>query len=344
MSEFVFEPAFSPWELALSKMKPGSVLSAARFLSLLEQDQTVEAESAAMDLEQMEILLDISGLPKLAASGKTDARLALEEKCYKEGSLIPNLEKNDPLRLTLEQIRDMKPSGDLQMLAEKAASGDEKAMQMLTNDSLAMVYTIAGEYIGHGVLLVDLIQEGSLGLWQAVINYREGDFAQYAGRWIRQAMARAVTLQAHANGVGSHMAKAMERYRRADRELLTQLGRNPGEEEIALEMGISPEEAAAIGKMIREAESMERIRQANAPKEPEPDDEQAVEDTAYFQSRQRVNEMLSDLSEMDANILTMRFGLDGKAPLSAAQVGEKLGLTAQEVTAREAQALASLRK
>ena len=344
MSEYVFESAFSPWEMALSKMKRGSVLPATRFLSLLEQDQSVEAESAAMDLEEMEILLDVSGLPKLTASGKTDARLILEEKGYREGNLIQNLEGNDPLRLTLEQIRQIKPPADVEALAAKAASGDERAMEQLTNGSLPLVYTLAGEYIGHGVLLVDLIQEGSLGLWQAVMNYREGSFTEHCSRWIRQAMARAVTLQAHANGVGSHMAKAMERYRRADRELLIQLGRNPGEEEIALEMGISPEEATLIGKMIREAESMERVRQANAPKEPEPEDEQAVEDTAYFQSRQRINEMLSDLSEMDANILTMRFGLDGKAPLSAAQVGEKLGLTAQEVTSREAQALASLRK
>lgn len=344
MSEFVFEPAFSPWELALSKMKRGSVLSAARFLALLEQDQSVEAESAAMDLEQMETLLDISDLPRLAASGKTDARLRLEEQCYREGNLVKNLEPNDPLRLTLEQINQIKPLEDVQSLAQKAASGDERAMEKLTNGSLPMVYDLAGEYVGRGVLLVDLIQEGSLGLWQAVMNYREGNFKTHCTWWIRQAMARAVTLQAHANGVGSHMAKAMERYRRADRELLSQLGRNPGEEEIALEMGVSPEEAVLIGKMIREAESMERIRQANAPKEPQPEDEQAVEDTAYFQSRQRINEMLSDLSETDANILTMRFGLDGKAPLSAAQVGEKLGMTAGEVTEREAKALASLRK
>ena len=74
MSEFVFDAAFSPWEMALSKMKRGSVMPATRFLALLEQDQSVEAESAAMELEEMEILLDISGLPKVAAGGKTDAR------------------------------------------------------------------------------------------------------------------------------------------------------------------------------------------------------------------------------------------------------------------------------
>lgn len=344
MSEFVFDAAFSPWEMALSRMKRGSVLSAVRFLALLERDQTVEAESAAMELEEREILLDISDLPRLASGGKNGARLHLEEKCYREGSLLQNLDENDPLRLTLEQIQQIKPLADLDRLAQQAAQGNEKAMERLTGGNLPLVYTIAGEYIGHGVLLVDLIQEGSLGLWQAVMNYRGGSFEEHCGRWIRQAMARAVALQAHANGVGSHMAKAMEAYRKADRALLTRLGRNPGEEEIALEMGVSPEEAALIGKMIRQAQSMDRVRQANAPREPEPEDEQAVEDTAYFQSRQRINEMLSGLSELDTNILTMRFGLEGKAPMSAAQVGEKLGLSAQEVTNREAAALASLRK
>ena len=344
MSEFVFDAAFSPWEMALSKMKRGSVLSAARFLALLERDQTVEAESAAMELEEREILLDISDLPRLASGGKTGARLQLEEKCYREGSLLQNLDENDPLRLTLEQIQQIGSLADADALAQKAVQGNEKAMEWLTGGNLPLVYTIAGEYIGHGVLLVDLIQEGSLGLWQAVMNYRGGSFEEHCSRWIRQAMARAVALQAHANGVGSHMAKAMEAYRKADRALLTQLGRNPGEEEIALEMGVSPEEAALIGKMIRQAQSMDRVWQANAPREPEPEDEQAVEDTAYFQSRQRINEMLSGLSELDTNILTMRFGLDGKAPMSAAHVGEKLGLRAQEVTNREAAALACLRK
>lgn len=344
MNDFVFEQAFSPWEMALSKLNRGAVLPAGRFIALMEQDESVEAEQAAMDLEQRGVMLDISDLPKLPGSGKTASRLALEAKLYREGALLNNLEDNDPLKLILQQLQTAAPIADEAELARKAAEGDQLAMEQLTNGYLPKVFELAEEFLDCGVLLTDLIQEGSLGLWQAVLNYESGSFAEAANWWIRQAMARAVTLQAHANGVGSHMAKAMERYRKADRDLLTQLGRNPGDEEIALEMGVTPEEAAAVGKMLREVESMERVRQANAPKEPEPEDEQAVEDTAYFQSRQRINEMLSGLSDEDANILSMRFGLDGKAPLTAVQVGQKLGLTAEEVTQREAAALSALRR
>lgn len=344
MNEFVFDREFSPWDMALSKLKPGDTLSAGRFISLMEQDQTVEPEMAAMELEQKGVMLEIRDLPRMAASSKTDTRIALESKLYRENSFLTNLEENDPLRLSLLQLAGLEPIDNEDDLAKKAAQGEQKAMERLTDGSLKLVYEIAGEYLDRGVLLMDLMQEGSLGLWQAVLNYREGSFRENAGWWIRQAMARAVTLQAHANGVGSHMAKAMERYRKADRELLTQLGRNPSEEEIALEMGVTAEEAAAVGKMLREVETMDRVRRADAPKEPEPEDEQAVEDTAYFQSRQRINELLSGLSEQDAKLLTMRFGLEGKAPMTAQQVGAALGMTAEEVTSREAQALASLRR
>lgn len=344
MNDFVFEREFSPWDMALSKLKAGDTLSAGRFIALMEQDQTVEPEMAAMELEQKGVMLDVTELPRLAASGKTDARLALESRLYREQGFLTNLEENDPLRLSILQLKSIPAIENEELLAQKAALGDEKAMEQLTSGSLRLVYDIAGAYLDRGVLLMDLMQEGSLGLWQAVLNYREGTFRETAVWWIRQAMARVVTLQAHANGVGSHMARAMERYRTADRELLTQLGRNPSEEEIALEMGVTAEEAAAVGKMLREVETMDRVRKAAAPKESDPEDEQAVEDTAYFQSRQRINELLSGLSGEDAKLLTMRFGLEGKAPMTAQQVGAALGMTAEEVTSREAAALASLRK
>lgn len=344
MNDFVFDREFSPWEMTLSKLSRGAVLSAGRFIALMERDDTADPEMAAMDLEQRGVMLDISDLPRITVGGKTEERLALETKLYRQGSLLENLEENDPLRLMLEQLKTIVPPENEQDLARKAAAGDEKAMEQLTQGYLPVVYELAGEFLDHGVLLLDLIQEGSLGLWQAVLNYETGSFREQASWWIRQAMARAVTLQAHASGVGEHMSKAMERYRKADRELLTRLGRNPGEEEIALEMGMTPEETAAVGKMLREVESMERVKQANSPKQPDPEDEQAVEDTAYFQSRQRINEMLSVLSERDAKILSLRFGLDGKPPMTAQQVGQKLGLTAEEVTKIEAAALSALRQ
>lgn len=344
MNEFVFDRGFSPWEMALSKLNDGDVLTSGRFLALMEQDETVDPEMAAMDLEQRGVMLNVSDLPKFSGSGRTGERLSLEAKCYREGTLLENLEENDPLRLTLLQIRTVAPLENEQDYAQKAAAGDESAMELVTRGYLPAVYELAGEYLQRGVLLVDLLQEGSLGLWQAVLNYRCGSFREQAHRWIRQAMARAVTLQAHAGGIGVHMAGAMERYREADRDLLTRLGRNPTEEEIAQQMGVTYEEAAAVGKMLREAESMERVKQANGPKQPDPEDEQAVEDTAYFQSRQRISEMLSGLSEGDALIVSLRFGLDGKPPMTVQQVAGKLGLSEAEVTDREAAALKALRQ
>lgn len=344
MNDFTFDRAFSPWEMALSKLNRGDVLSASRFLALMEQDDTVEPELAALDLERKGVMLDVSGLPKIRASGATDARLALEAKLYQEGKILSDLEGNDTLRIYLKQIIGKEPPADEEALAHRAACGDTKAANVLADSYLYRVYELAGQYMERGVLLMDLLQEGNLGLFRGIMEYSGGSFREHSAWWICQAMARAVTLEAHASGVGTHMAKAMERYRKADRELLTSLGRNPAQEEIALEMGVTPEEAAAVGKMLREVESMERVRQANAPKEPEPEDEQAVEDTAYFQSRQRINEMLSGLNEADADILTMRFGLDGRPPMTAQQVGAKLNLTAEEVTQREAAALSALRR
>lgn len=343
MNEFVFEPVMSPWEMTLSRLSAGSSLSAARFIALLEQEDEQGAEDAALELEQRGIMLDVSDLPGYTGNSDTDARIAWEAKLYRENALLENLEENDPLRLTLEQIGGFAALEDGAELAARGAAGDEKAMQALTNGYLPFVVECAGEFTGRGVLLMDLIQEGSLGLWQAVVNYRSGSFREQAAWWIRQAMARAVTLQARANGVGQHLAQMMDRYQKADRELLTRLGRNASDEEIALEMGLSPEDVASLRKMLREVQAMERVKQANAPKEPEPEDEQAVEDTALFQSRQRIGELLSGLDELDERIITMRFGLDGKLPMTAAEVGQKLDMTAQEVSRREMNALAQLR-
>lgn len=344
MNDFVFEPVSSLWEMTLSKLRPGSMLPAVRFISLLEQEDDQGAEDAALDLEQRGIMLDVSQLPKFETNAATTSRIAREEKLYRENALIENLEENDPLRLTLEQISDISPVEEGEELIRRSQSGDNDAAQVLTSGYLPFVVECAGEFLGKGVLLMDLIQEGSLGLWQAVLNYQSGSFREHAGWWIRQAMARAVTLQARANGVGQNLSRDMDRYQKADQELLLRLGRNASDEEIALEMGINPEKAASLRKLLREIQTMEQVRKAGEQKEPEPDDEQAVEDTAYFQSRQRISELLSCVAEQDAKILTMRFGLDGKLPMTDVEVGEKLGLTAEQVRQREAAALASLRQ
>ena len=115
-------------------------------------------------------------------------------------------------------------------------------------------------------------------------------------------------------------------------------------EEIAEAIHVSPEEAAVYANMLAMAQSRRQVDEAMEEKEPEPEDDQAVEDTAYFQMRQRITELLSTLSEADAKLLTLRFGLEGGMPMSPEEAGKRLGLTPQEVVKREANALAALRK
>ena len=217
-------------------------------------------------------------------------------------------------------------------------------MQELTNGYLRTVFDCAGEFAGQGVLLLDLIQEGSLGLWQGILSYSAGEFRPHALWWIRQAMARAVTLQARENGVGQHLAKQIQRYQEADRQLLTRLGRNPTGEEVALEMGVTLEEANALAKTLREVQSMAKIKQEQNAPETTPEDEQAVEDTAYYRTRERVDDLMSGLTEQETLLLNMRYGLDGRAPLTAQETAAKLNMTMNEVVELEAAALAKMRK
>ena len=215
---------------------------------------------------------------------------------------------------------------------------------MLTNLGLSRVLELAKEFVGYGVLLMDLIQEGSLGLWQAVRNYHYGDYTAHRDRWIRFYMAKAVTLQARANGVGQKMRGALEDYRQIDERLLGELGRNATLEEIAQELHMRPEEASAVKKMLEDARLLAQVKKPQEPEEEDPEEEQAVEDTALFQMRQRIADLLSGLEELDQKLLTLRFGLEGGKPQSPEDVGQSLGLTPEEVVAREANALAKLRK
>ncbi len=337
MMEFTFElPA---WEQALQSLQTGTSLSAARFLTLMEQENEEAVEDALALLHDRDILLDIGDLPPVTAAGDTAVRLRLEEKLVREKALPDALEENDPLRLYLEEIAAIPVCGDPELLAE-----DENARERLMNLMLSRVIRWAYAHTGCGVLLMDLIQEGSLGLWQAIANYPGGGFEAYADRWIRRAMAQAIVLQARENGVGQHLRQAMEDYRAVDEALLSELGRNPMPEEIAEKLHITPEETELIARMLETARTVSRAKAAVEEKEETPEDEMAVEDTAYFQMRQRIAELLSGLNEEDAKLITLRYGLEGGLPLSPGETARKLGITPAEVNAREAAALAALRE
>ena len=345
MNDFEFSFEQSPWETFLRTKGMGDVISAVTLLSLLEGEDEQQLEDALQDLETGCMVLDVADLPKVGGTGEAAVRLRREIQLAQSGLCPEALEENDPLRLYLEEIAATPAQGDEMILAEKSSKGSESAMVQLTNLGLSRVVELAAEYTGYGVLLLDLIQEGSLGLWQAIRNYHRGDYAAHRDRWIRFYMAKAVTLQARQSGVGQKMRTALEDFRAVDERLLGELGRNPTLEEIAEELHMRPEEAETVRKMLDDARVLAKVKQPAVDEEEEKEaEEQAVEDTALFQSRQRILDLLSGLSQEDQLLLSLRFGLEGGKPLTPEATGRKLNLTAAEVVAREAAALAKLRK
>lgn len=337
--EFTFEAA--PWELLLDQAE--DTVSALELLTCLEGVSEDEYEDAMQILEERGILPDISDLPKPPAGGEAAARLRQEVQLVEKGLQPRALEEGDPLRLYLEEVAMTPAFGDEQVLAEEAAAGSQRAMEQLTNLSLSRVIALAQSYVGRGVLLMDLIQEGSLGLWQAIQNFTGGDFAPYRDSYIHMYLTKTVLTQARESGVGQKLRTSMEDYRNVDEQLLSELGRNPTLEEIAEAMHMSPESTATISKMVENARRLQMARKEPDPEEEEEAQEQAVEDTAYFQTRQRVNEMLSGLNEQESAVITLRFGLEGGMPLSPEDTGRKLGLTPDEVVAIETAAMVKMR-
>lgn len=342
MMEFTFEEAL--WEQTLSGMQPGEAMPALRFLTLTEELGEEEWEDALQALEEKGIALDISDLPPMADDSAAALRLRREQQLVSSHTLLTGLEETDPLRLYLEELAAIPVAGDVNLLAQAYLAGEESAGQKLADLSLSRCVELACMHTGRSVLLLDLIQEASLGLWQSILGYTGGDFESHRDWWIRQYLAKAVLQQARAGGIGRKLRSRMEDYRDVDQKLLSDLGRNPTLEEIAEAMHITAQEAATYADMVSAARMRKKVEDAREEPEPTPDDEQAVEDTAYFQMRQRITELLSVLPENEAKLLTLRFGLEGGLPLSPEETGKKLGMTPQEVVKMEAQALMKLRK
>ena len=312
----------NPWQTYRMTLQMGDTVSAATLLTLLEGYSDEVLEDALQDMEEGCLNLSIAALARGFGSGEAAVRLRREAQLVEKGLEASDLEENDPLRLYLEEVGRMPAFGDEQLLAERCAKGEEEAMLALTNLGLARVIQLAGEHPGYGVLLLDLIQEGSLGLWQGIRCYRGGDYADHRDRWIRFYLAKIITLQARANGVGQKLRGALEDYRAVDERLLGELGRNPTLEEIAEQLHMTQEEAEAVRQMLENARLMNKARGAEQPLEEEEEEEQAVENTALFQMRQRISDLLSGLPERDVKLLTLRFGLEGGLPLSPADTGK----------------------
>lgn len=327
----------------LADVPDGGRVQAGWLLTVLPGDEDA-LETVTEKMEQRHIALDISDLPTQEPVGEAAVRLRRESELVRKGTLLTALEETDPLRLYLEELAMIPAAGDPNVLAMELAAGNTDVAERLVNLYLHRVVELAMAYTGHGVLLLDLIQEASLGLWQGILGYSGGDISAHCDWWINQYLSKTVLQQALTGGLGQKLRQGMKDYVDVDQKLLTDLGRNPTLEEIAEAMHITADDAAVYADMVRSAKSRRQVEAEREPAEPTADDEQAVEDTAYFQSRQRILELLSALTEQEAQLISLRYGLEGGLPLSPEQVGAKLGITPEEVVNMEAAALNKLRQ
>ena len=335
----------NPAQQLLASLNKGQSLSALDILTALDNENEEAVEELLEQLRALDIKPDLDTIPVLGADSEQAVRLRREEQLVKQNMLMQQLEKSDPLYLYLDEIASLPVCGDENILAKKLLEDpeNEDVKAQLLNLNLGRIVTIAEDHVGRGMLLLDLIQEGSLGLWERLSDYVGGDFSEFADHWIRWYMAKAVILQAHASGVGQKMRQMVEDYRSVDERLLAELGRNPTLEEIAEGLHISVPEATAVAQALQNARLLQNAKKPEPEQLPEEED-QAVEDTAYFQMRQRIEELLSGLPEQEVQLLTLRYGLEGGLPMSPEQVGTKLGLTPEEVIAKEAAALSKMRQ
>lgn len=329
------------WERAILAIEPGGSISAPYLLTLLEQEPEETAAEALELLEQRDILIETAELPCSAVHSQTEQRLHLEQSLVEQGRLPQGLEEGDPLRIYLEELAATPCFGDAHALAADFQKGRQEAGQQLVCLMLSRVLAQAYQAVGRGVLLLDLIQEGSLALWQAVLDYEQGDIGAHCDRAIRRGISALIFRQARANGVGLRLRQAMEDYRGVDERLLTELGRNPTLEEIAQELHMTVGEVAQVANALDTARQMGQLRQPR-PVEVE-EQHTAVEDTAYFRQRRHIEELLAGLEPMEQKIISLRFGLEQREPLSPAETGAVLGLTAGQVVDMEAAALAKIR-
>ena len=327
-------------------------------------------KDSPLEVDQMEKVFDFleaSGVDVLRITDNSGDELLLDNDMDMEGlddeeeveldkidlSVPEGVSIEDPVRMYLKEIGKVSLlSADEEIeLAKRMEKGDEAAKKRLAEANLRLVVSIAKRYVGRGMLFLDLIQEGNLGLIKAVekFDYRKGyKFSTYATWWIRQAITRAIADQARTIRIPVHMVETINKLIRVSRQLLQELGREPTPEEIAAEMNMPVDRVREILKISQEPVSLETpigeeedshlgdfIQDDNVP---------VPSDAAAFTLlKEQLVEVLGTLTEREQKVLRLRFGLDDGRARTLEEVGKEFNVTRERIRQIEAKALRKLR-
>ena len=270
-----------------------------------------------------------------------------------EATISKNIAVDDPVRMYLKEIGKVPllTAEEEKELAKRMEAGDETAKQKLCEANLRLVVSIAKKYVGRGMLFLDLIQEGNLGLIKAVDKFdweRGFKFSTYATWWIRQAITRSIADQARTIRIPVHMVETINKLIRVSRQLLQEEGREPPPDEIAAEMGISVEKGREILKIAQEPVSLETPIGEEEDSHlgdfiPDEDAPAPAEAAAFSMLKEQLVDVLGTLTEREQKVLKLRFGLEDGRARTLEEVGKKFDVTRERIRQIEAKALRKLR-
>ena len=358
------EPAKTPEErlaALLEKGKKNGKLTAKELECLEEMNldaevvdkfyETLEANGIDIDVGLADVLPPIDDLTDIEELA--DIAEVTEEEITDTAALADTLATDDPVRMYLKEIGKvplLTPEEEID-LAVKMANGDEDARHRMTEANLRLVVSIAKRYVGRGMLFLDLIQEGNLGLIKAVekFDYTKGyKFSTYATWWIRQAITRAIADQARTIRIPVHMVETINKTIRVSRQLLQELGHDPSADEIAAEMDMPVEKVRDILKIAQEPVSLETPIGEEEDSHlgdfiPDEDASEPSEAASFSLLREQLEEVLDTLAPREKKVLELRFGIVDGRTRTLEEVGKEFNVTRERIRQIEAKALRKLR-